>query len=186
MPNSLNLSRAENQPETRTRSCQTSTVQHTRLVHPVDNLEHILQKKARIVAKRQHVSSEMSELSEWPTPSLRSLSDVKLNPFLDTSVEQIEPIILERSNLSSVCIIPEESSEELTSEVMQVLSDILTSLLPSQTLKLLFNNSATTQQPIQNMTTKLNIPLPLSPSAPKWDKQSRMLRNFLRIMEQLF
>jgi len=52
MPNSLNLSRAENQPETRTRSRQTSTVQHAGLVHPVDNLEHILQKKARFVAKR--------------------------------------------------------------------------------------------------------------------------------------
>jgi len=36
------------------------------------------------------------------------------------------------------------------------------------------------------MTTKLNIPLPLSLSAPKWDGQSKMLRNFLRIMEQLF
>jgi len=158
-------------------------VQHARLVHPVDNPEHILQKKARIVAKRRHVSSEMSELSEWPTLSLGSLSDVELNFFLDTSVEQIGPIIPERSSLSSVCIIPKESPEELASEMMQVLSDILTSLPPSQTSKLLFNNSATTQQPIQNMTTKLNMPLPLSLSAPKWDEQSRTLRNFLRIME---
>jgi len=36
------------------------------------------------------------------------------------------------------------------------------------------------------MTTKLNMPLPLSPSIPKWDRQSRILRNFLRIMEKLF
>jgi len=50
--NSSNLSRAEKQPETRTRSRQTSTVQRARLVHPVDNPEHILQKKARVVAKR--------------------------------------------------------------------------------------------------------------------------------------
>ena len=52
MPNSINLSRAENQLETRTRSRQTSTAQCVGLVHPVDNLEHILQKKARFVAKR--------------------------------------------------------------------------------------------------------------------------------------
>jgi len=36
------------------------------------------------------------------------------------------------------------------------------------------------------MTAKLNMPMPLSPSTPKWDGQSRTLRNFLRIMEQLF
>ena len=36
------------------------------------------------------------------------------------------------------------------------------------------------------MTAKLNMPIPLSLSTPKWDGQSRMLRNFLRIMEQLF
>jgi len=64
MPNSLNLSRVENQPETRTRSRQTSTVQRAGLVYPVDNPEHILQKKVRLVAKRRCVSSEMSELSE--------------------------------------------------------------------------------------------------------------------------
>ena len=64
MPNSLNLSRVEKQPETRTRSYQTSTAQQAGLVHLVDNPEHILQKKARGVAKRRHVSSEMSELSE--------------------------------------------------------------------------------------------------------------------------
>jgi len=36
------------------------------------------------------------------------------------------------------------------------------------------------------MTAKLNMPLLLSPSTPKWDGQSRILRNFLKIMEQLF
>ena len=36
------------------------------------------------------------------------------------------------------------------------------------------------------MTAKLNMLMPLSPSTPKWDGQLRMLRNFLRIMEQLF
>jgi len=30
------------------------------------------------------------------------------------------------------------------------------------------------------------MPFPLSLSTPKWDEQSRMLRNFLRIIEQLF
>ena len=186
MPNSLNLSKVENQPETRTRSCQTSIAQHTGLVHLVDNPEHILQKQARIVVKRRHVSSKMSELLAWPTPSLGSLSDVEPNPFLDTSVEQIGPIIPGRSSLSSVHIIPKESPEELVSEVTQALSNILTSLPLFQTSMPPFNNSATTQQPIQNMTAKLNMPLPLSPSAPKWDGQLRMLRNFLRIMEQLF
>jgi len=38
----------ENQLETRTRSRQTSIAQYARLVHPVDNPEHILQKKVRI------------------------------------------------------------------------------------------------------------------------------------------
>ena len=53
MPNSLNLSRAENQPETRTRSRQTFTAQCAKLVYPVDNPEHILQKKVRFVANRK-------------------------------------------------------------------------------------------------------------------------------------
>ena len=161
-------------------------MQGARLVHLVDNPEHILQKKARIVVKRRRVSSKMSELLKWPTPTLGSPSDVKSNLFLDTSVKQIGSIILERSSLSSICIIPEELLEELASEMTQVLSDKLTSLPLSQTLTPLFNNSATTQQPIQNMAAKLNMPLLLSSSAPKWDGQSRMLRNFLRIMEQLF
>jgi len=73
----------------------------------------------------------MLELSEWPTPSLGSPSDVELNPFLDTSAEQIGPIIPERSSLSSVYIISKESLEELISEVTQALSDKLTSLPPS-------------------------------------------------------
>jgi len=135
MPNSLDLSRAENQPETRTRSRQSSTVQCAGLVHLVDNPEHILQKKARLVAKRRHASmettSEMSELSEWPTPTLGSPSDVELNPFLDTSVEQIGPIIPRRFSLSSIRIIPKKSPEELTSEMTQAFSDKLTSLAPS-------------------------------------------------------
>ena len=142
MPNSLNLSRVENQPETRTRSHQTSTMQRAGLVHLVDNPEHILQKKARFVAKRQctsmEMTSEMSELSEWPTLSLGSPSNVKLNPFLDTSAEQIRSIILERSSLSSVCIIPKESLKKLTSEVTQVLSDNLALLPPSQSPTLPF------------------------------------------------
>jgi len=135
MPNSLNLSRVESQPETRTRSRQTSTVQRAGLVHPVDNPEHILQKKVRLVAKRRRASmetnSEMSELSEWPTLTLGSLSDVKPNLFLDTSAEQIGPIILERFSLSSVCVILKELPEELASEVIQAFSDKSTSLPPS-------------------------------------------------------
>jgi len=57
---------------------------NARLVHSVDNPEYILQKKARFVANRRQASmgitSKMSELSEWPTPSLRSPSNVELNP----------------------------------------------------------------------------------------------------------
>jgi len=186
MPNSLNLSRVEKQPKTRTRSCQTSTAQRAGLVHLVDNPEHILQKKVRVVAKRQRVSSEMLELSEWPTSSLGSLSDVEPNPFLDTSEERTGPIYPRRFSLSSVHVIPEESPEELISEVTQVLSDNLTSLPPSRTSTPPFINPTTTLQTKSDMTAKLNMPMPLSPSAPKWDGQSRTLRNFLRIMEQLF
>jgi len=36
------------------------------------------------------------------------------------------------------------------------------------------------------MSSKTQMPTPLSPSAPKWDGQTKMLRNFLRIVEQLF
>jgi len=137
------------------------------LVHPVDNLEHILQKKARVVAKRRRVSSEMSELSEWPTPSLRSPSDVEPNPFLDTSAEWTGPIYLGRFSLSSVHVIPKESLEELVSEVTQALSDNLTSLPLSRTLTPPFINPTTTLQIKSDMTAKLNMPMPLSPSAPK-------------------
>jgi len=70
------------------------------------------------------------------------------NPFLDTSAEQIGPIFLGRSSLLSVYIIPKESLKELKSEVMQVLSENLASLLSSQSPIPLFNNSATTQQSI--------------------------------------
>jgi len=137
------------------------------LVHPVDNLEHILQKKARVVAKRRRVSSEMSELSEWPTPSLGSPSDVEPNPFLDTSAEWTGPIYLGRFSLSSVHVIPKESLEELVSEVTQALSDNLTSLPLSRTLTPPFINPTTTLQIKSDMTAKLNMPMPLSPSAPK-------------------
>ena len=137
------------------------------MVHPVDNLEHILQKKARVVAKRRRVSSEMSELSEWPTPSLGSPSDVEPNPFLDTSAEWTGPIYLGRFSLSSVHVIPKESLEELVSEVTQALSDNLTSLPLSRTLTPPFINPTTTLQIKSDMTAKLNMPMPLSPSAPK-------------------
>jgi len=128
----------------------------------------------------------MSELSEWPMPSLGSPSDVELNPFLDASAERTGPIYLGKFSLSSVCIIPEESLEELASEVMQAFSDNLTSLPPSRTSTLPFINPTTTLQTKSDMTAKLNMPMPLSLSTPKWDGQSRILRNFLRIMEQLF
>jgi len=36
------------------------------------------------------------------------------------------------------------------------------------------------------MPSKTNMPTPLSPSTPKWNGQSKMLRNFLKIVEQLF
>jgi len=127
----------------------------------------------------------MSELSEWPTLSLGSPSDVELNPFLDTSAEQTGPIYLGKFSLSSVCIIPKESPEELISEVTQALSDNLTSLLPSRSPTLSINPT-TTSQTKSDMTAKLNMLMSLSPSAPKWDGQSRTLRNFLRIMKQLF
>jgi len=109
----------------------------------------------------------MLELLKWPMPSLGSPSNVEPNSFLDTSVEQIGPIFLGRSSLLSVHIIPKESLKELTSEVMQVLSENLALLLSSRSPTPLFNNSATTQQSIQNMTAKLNMPLPLSLSIPK-------------------
>jgi len=80
----------------------------------------------------------MSELSKWPTSSLRSPSDVELNPFLDTSAERTGPIYLGRFSLSSVYIIPEELPEELISEVTQVFSDNLTSLPLSRTSTPLF------------------------------------------------
>jgi len=63
-------------------------------------------------------TSEMSDLSEWPTPSLGSLSDVEPNPFLNTLVEQTRPVSPGRFSLSSIHIIPKESLEELTSEVI--------------------------------------------------------------------
>jgi len=75
----------------------------------------------------------MSELSEWPIPSLGSPSDVEPNPFLDASAERTGPIYPGRFSLSSVCVIPGESLEELASEVTQAFSDNLTSLPPSQT-----------------------------------------------------
>jgi len=36
------------------------------------------------------------------------------------------------------------------------------------------------------MPSKIQMPTLFSPSAPKWDRQTKMLRNFLQIVEQLF
>jgi len=36
------------------------------------------------------------------------------------------------------------------------------------------------------MPLKTQMPIPFSPSVPKWDGQTKMLRNFLRTVEQLF
>ena len=68
----------------------------------------------------------------------------------------------------------------------QALSDNLTSLPPSRTSTPPFINPTTTLQTKSDMTAKLNMPMLLSLSTPKWDGQSRTLRNFLRIIEQLF
>ena len=94
--------------------------------------------------------------------SLGSPSDVKPNPFLDTSAGRTGPIYLGRFSLSSVRVIPEELLEELTSEVTQALSDNLTSLPPSRTSTLLFINPTTTLQTKSDMTAKLNMQCPLA------------------------
>jgi len=55
-------------------------------------------------------------------------------------------------------------------------------------LPLMQSNTPTPAPPTtqSKMPSKTQMPTPLSPSAPKWDGQMKTLRNFLRIVEQLF
>jgi len=131
---------------------------------------------------------ELSETLDLIALTLGSPSDSEPNPFLETTTDLSGPIIPGWFRLTVPPVISEEAFVRAVLEPspFRIHDSFLTPLTISETL-----TPAATQSPISlekpdNMPSRTNIPTPLSLSAPKWDGQSKMLRNFLRIVEQLF
>ena len=113
---------------------------------------------------------------------LGSPLDVKPNSFLADTTDPSAPVAPGRLRLSIPAAIPEEplGKDDLEAAQRQT-GDSPLSLPPRSDTP----TPAATTVPT-NMPSKTQMPTPLSPSAPKWDGQTKMLRNFFRIVEQLF
>jgi len=180
--NFTSISRAKSNPEQRTRSQQTSTAQQASLASPVDNPEQLLHRRHRRTGTQAVDPNLESNTLGFAPPMLGSPSDIEPNPFLDHNANSSGPIVPGWFRLAIPTMILEESfiKHNLDSAQHQANSNPQLSLTQS--------NTPTLAPPIiqQKMPLKTQMPTPLSPSAPKWDRQTKMLRNFLRIVEQLF
>jgi len=125
---------------------------------------------------------ELSETLDLTVPTLGSLLDNEPNPFLETTADLSGPIISGQFILTAPPVISEEAFVRAVLEPspFRIHNSFLTPLTISVT-----STPAATQSSISQEKPN-NMPIPLSPSAPKWDRQSKTLRNFLRIVEQLF
>jgi len=172
----------ESNPEQRTRSQQTSTAQQAGLASLVDNPEQLLHRRRRRTGTQVVDPNLESDTLGFAPPTLGSPSDIKPNPFLDRNVDPSGPIVPRRFRLLIPAMILEESFIEhnLDSAQHQTNSNFW---LPLTRYNTLTPAPPTVQS---KMPSKTQMPTPLSPSASKWDGQTKMLRNFLRIVEQLF
>ena len=164
------------------------TLQHASTVDPVYNPEQLLCRRQTTVASRSLRFKELSETLDLTVPILGSPLDSEPNPFLETTGDLSDLIILGQFRLTAPLVIPEETFIKaiLEPSPFRIHNSFLTFLTISAT-----SIPAATQPSIllekpDNMPLRTNIPTPLSPSAPKWNRQSKMLRNILRIVEQLF
>jgi len=113
---------------------------------------------------------------------LGSSSDIELNPFLDRNADPSGPVVPGRFRLSIPTAILEEPFIEHDLDLAQHQAN------SNPQLPLTQSNTPTPAPPTtqSKMPLKTQMPIPLSPSASKWDEQMKTLRNFLRIVEQLF
>jgi len=180
--NFTSISRAESNPEQRTRSQQTSTAQQAGLASPVDNPEQLLHKRHRRTGTQAVDLNLESDTLGFAPPMLGSPSDIEPNPFLDCNTDPSGPVVPRRFRLSIPATILEEPfiKHDLDSAQHQANSN--------PQLPLTQSNTPTSAPPTtqSKMPSKTQMPTPLSLSAPKWDGQMKTLRNFLRIVEQLF
>ena len=172
----------ESNPEQRTRSQQTSTVQQASLASPVNNPEQLLHRRHRRTSTQAVDLNLESDTLGFAPLMLGSPSDIELNPFLNCNADPSRPIVPGQFRLVIPATILEESFIEhnLDSVQHQVNSNFWVPLMQSNTLTPAL---PTTQS---KMPSKTQMPTPLSLSTPKWNGQTKMLRNFLRIVEQLF
>jgi len=154
-------------------------VQQASLALLVDNPEQLLYRKRRKTGMQAvDLNLEFDTLGFAP-PMLGSPSDIELNPFLDCNIDLSGPVAPGRFRLLISATILEESFIEhnLDSAQHQANSNFQVLLTQSNTL----TPAPPTIQ--SKMPLKTQMPTSLSPSAPKWDRQTKMLRNFLRIVE---
>ena len=161
------------------------TSQHVSIVTVVYNPEQLLCRRQTTAANRHSRFKELSETLDLTVPTLGSSSDSEPNLFLETTADLSGPIIPGQFRLTASPVISEEAFVRaiLEPSPFRIHNSFLTSLTISET-----STPAVTQPPIlqekpDNMPSRTNMPTPLSPSAPKWDRQSKMLRNFLGIID---
>jgi len=116
-------------------------------------------------------------------PTLGSPSNIKPNPFLNNTADLSGPTVLGCFSLSIPSPILEMSFTKADLELNTYQTDINLYSASDQSNPLTpVNVNINTS----TMPSKTQMPTPFSLSTPKWDRQTKMLRNFLRIVEQLF
>ena len=166
----------------RTRGRQTLTSQQAGQSLLVDNPKQIIQRRHRQTGVQQGEQNLNADPLGFAPPMLGSPLDVEPNPFLADTTDPSAPVASGRLRLSILAAIPEEPLGEDDLEATQQQTD--DSLLSPPPRSDTPTPAATTVP--TNMPSKMQMPTPLSPSTPKWDGQTKALRNFLRIVEQLF
>ena len=149
---------------------------------PVDNPKQIIQRRHRQTGAQQGEQNPDADPLGFMLPTLGLPLDIELNLFLADTTDPSALVAPGQLRLSILAAIPEEplGEDNLEATQRQTSDSPLSPPLRSNTLI-----PAATTIPT-NMPLKMQMPTPLSPSTPKWDGQTKMLRNFLRIVEQLF
>ena len=149
---------------------------------PVDNPKQIIQWRHRQTGAQQREQNLDADPLGFTPPMLGLSLDVKLNPFLANTMDHLAPIAPGWLRLSILAAIPEEplGKDNLKATQQPTGSSPLSPPPQSDTP----TPTATTIP--TNMPSKMQMPTSLSPSIPKWDGQTKALRNFLRIVQQLF
>ena len=133
--NFTSISRAESNPEQRTRSQQTSTAQQAGLALLVDNPEQLLHRRCRRTGIQAVDLNLESDTLGFVPLMLGSPSDIKLNLFLDHNIDPSRPIVPGQFRLLISTAIFEESfiEHDLDSAQHQANSNFQVLLMQSNT-----------------------------------------------------